>query len=494
MNRARESTTTSDAELSSTDDQIVDNQFSIQENRDGSGDVSVGTYTVEEAIDFIGFGRFQLKLLIVTGLFSATDALEMMLLSVLSPELRCDWQLESWQIASITTIVFVGMFFGSAIWGKYCDRLGRLPIMKIAAIFVLYFGLLTSQAPNFWWIMVLRGLVGFGFGGAIQSFTLLCEYLPSKYRAKILTISSISWSIGALFEVLMAYLIIPTIGWRFLIAASALPSFLTLFFIWFLPESARYLLSAGKTSEVHKVLEQIAKTNRSSVPKGVLVQHKMSTPGRFKDLFHKDYARTTLHLLTIWFGVAFVYYGVILTQSELLERGGACKAAHEEHNVCKCQRHGNEDYISMIIATFGEFAVIPLNYFGVDYFGRRKVITFNFLVAGCFYMLVQICASTTVLTFLMFGVRTFITGVFSTIYIYTGEVFPTTIRSFGLGCCSSMGRVGCMITPFIAQVLMGFSIHLSVSIYGVICICCAFVTYFLPIETKGREMPQSHDA
>lgn len=42
----------------------------------------------------------------------------------------------------------------------------------------------------------------------------------------------ISWSIGALFEVLMAYLIIPTIGWRFLIAASALPSFLTLFFIW----------------------------------------------------------------------------------------------------------------------------------------------------------------------------------------------------------------------------------------------------------------------
>ena len=34
----------------------------------------------------------------------ATDALEMMLLSVLSPELRCDWQLESWQIASITTV------------------------------------------------------------------------------------------------------------------------------------------------------------------------------------------------------------------------------------------------------------------------------------------------------------------------------------------------------------------------------------------------------
>ena len=39
---------------------------------EGVGTSTVGTYTVEEAIDFIGFGRFQLNLVLVTGLFAVS--------------------------------------------------------------------------------------------------------------------------------------------------------------------------------------------------------------------------------------------------------------------------------------------------------------------------------------------------------------------------------------------------------------------------------------
>ncbi|ESO01017.1 hypothetical protein HELRODRAFT_82229 [Helobdella robusta] len=448
-------------------------------------------FTVEEAIDHIGFGKFQIKLVLICGLFSATDALEMLLLSVLSPELRCEWKLEDWQVASITTVVFIGMFFGSAVLGSYCDKLGRLPVMKLAAALILYFGLLTAACPNYWWILVIRGLVGFGFGGGIQSFTLLCEYLPSKYRAKILTMYNIMWSSGALFEIFMAYLIIPTLGWRVLVIVSALPSLITLLTIWTLPESARYLLSLGKTKEVLKVLEYIAKSNGSQVPRGTLIYNKKLVRGSFKDLFNKEYFRTTVQLMIVWFGVAFVYYGVILSQSEILEMGGVCGEWKSKQEGCKCSRHHWSDYVSMIVATFGEFVVLPLNFLMVDKIGRRMTIASNFLIAGIFYLLVQICANVTLLTALMFGVRTFITGVFNTIYIYTGEVFPTTVRSFALGSCSAMGRIGCMITPFIAQVLMGFSLQLAIWLYGLLCILCAIVTYCLPIETRGREMPVS---
>ena len=37
---------------------------------------------------------------------------------------------------------------------------------------------------------------------------------------------------------------------------------------------------------------------------------------------------------------------------------------------------------------------------------------------------------------------------------YTPEVYPTTLRSIGVGSCSSMARFGAMLTPYIAQVLL----------------------------------------
>ena len=64
-------------------------------------------FTVEEAVESIGLGWFQLKIYLVCGLFSATDALEMLLLSVLSPELRCEWMLPEWKVAVITTVCIV---------------------------------------------------------------------------------------------------------------------------------------------------------------------------------------------------------------------------------------------------------------------------------------------------------------------------------------------------------------------------------------------------
>ena len=65
---------------------------------------------VEEAIERVGFGAFQLVLLVVLSLLMAADAAEMMLLSFIGPTLQCRWNLSSQQAASLTTSVFVGAF------------------------------------------------------------------------------------------------------------------------------------------------------------------------------------------------------------------------------------------------------------------------------------------------------------------------------------------------------------------------------------------------
>ncbi len=92
---------------------------------------SVKYYTVDQAVEKIGFGLFQFKLSMLTGLAWMADAMEMMILSILAPALHCDWLLNEWQKALITTVVFCGMMLSGAVWGKLCDMYGRKTVIEL---------------------------------------------------------------------------------------------------------------------------------------------------------------------------------------------------------------------------------------------------------------------------------------------------------------------------------------------------------------------------
>ena len=65
-------------------------------------------------------------------------------------------------------------------------------------------------------------------------------------------------------------------------------------------------------------------------------------------------------------------------------------------------------------------------------------------------MVVSILLLRTVLA--MFG-KLFSTSSFTLVYFYTAELYPTTIRSTGVGVCSLMARIGGFSAPFIATYL-----------------------------------------
>ena len=58
----------------------------------------------------------------------------------------------------------------------------------------------------------------------------------------------------------------------------------------------------------------------------------------------------------------------------------------------------------------------------------------------------------TSVTVILFFARALGSGLFQTAYVYTPEVYPTVLRSVGVGTCSGVARLGAMLTPYIAQV------------------------------------------
>ncbi|XP_031237422.1 putative transporter SVOPL isoform X5 [Mastomys coucha] len=328
------------------------------------------------------------------------------------------------------------------------------------------------------------------------------EFLPTKYRGYMLPLSQVFWLAGSLLIISMASVVIPTIGWRWLIRIASIPGIILIMAFKFIPESARFNVSTGNTQAALNTLESIAKMNRSVMPEGRLVEPILEKRGRFADLLDSKYLRTTLQIWIIWLGISFAYYGVILASAELLERDLVCGSKSESEpevvettgdseeglSPCYCHMFAPSDYRTMIISTLGEIALNPLNILGINFLGRRLSLSITMGCTALFFLLLNICTSSAGLIGFLFMLRALVAANFNTIYIYTAEVYPTPMRALGMGTSGSLCRIGAMVAPFISQVLMSASFLGALCLFSSVCVVCAISAFTLPIETKGRAL------
>ena len=155
----------------------------IQLRAAASGVVPDDTFTVTQAVNNIGFGKFQIVLSFIVGLCWMADSMEMMILSILPLALQCEWGINNYKQALLTTVVFIGiqshpllvslihslslfpgMMISSTFWGKLSDRFGRKRALIISGIFLFFYGFLSTFSPSYGWILCLRFMVGFNIG------------------------------------------------------------------------------------------------------------------------------------------------------------------------------------------------------------------------------------------------------------------------------------------------------------------------------------------
>ncbi|XP_040514709.1 putative transporter SVOPL isoform X3 [Gallus gallus] len=342
-------------------------------------------------------------------------------------------------------------------------------------------------------------MVGGGVSGHAQGLIIKTEFLPTKYRGYMLPLSQVFWLAGSLLIIGLASVVNPTIGWRWLIRIASIPGIILIMVFKFIPESARYNVSTGNNVAALATLQRIAKMNRATMPEGALQEPPKERRGRFKDLLHPKYLRTTLQIWIIWLGIAFAYYGVILASAELLERDLGCTSrtppsenagpvSEESRSPCYCHPFGPSAYRTMIISTAGEIALNPLNILGINFLGRRLSLCITMGCTALFFLLLNVCTSSAGMTGFLFMLRALVSANFNTIYIYTAEVYPTTMRALGMGTSGSLCRVGAMVAPFISQVLMSASFLGALCLFSSVCVVCAISAFTLPIETKGRAL------
>ena len=422
-------------------------------------------------------GKFHYTLLWVIGLGWMFDAMDTGLISFILAKMSEDWAMTPTEKGWVVSIGFVGMAIGAVFSGGLADKWGRKTVF--AATLVIY-SIATAAcafAPNLTWLLVFRFIVGLGLGGQLPvAVTLVSEYIPAHVRGRFIVLLESFWGLGWLCAALIAYFVIPKFDWHMAFLIGGLPA-LYAFVIWKkVPESIPYLINRGRIDEAHALVQSFERQCGVEVIDKIEVKPVSEKQDvSFSQLWSGAFARRTLMLWLIWFGIVYSYYGIFTWLPSLLVKEGYTIVQSFEY------------VLVMILAQLpGYIAAAWL----VEKLGRKATLAgFIGMCAVSAYFFGQ---SSSVEQIVIWGclMSFFNLGAWGVLYTYTPEQYPTNIRAFGSGWASAIGRMGGIVAPLVVTHMMvmnnGFSYVFMMFTAVLLAVACVILV--LGEETKGKSL------
>ncbi|XP_029635476.1 uncharacterized protein LOC115210859 isoform X2 [Octopus sinensis] len=161
----------------------------------------------------------------------------------------------------VTTVFHVGMMIGAALFPSLADKYGRKPVYVGARIGSLFVNLMVLVSPNYSFLLVCRFLCGLLQPGMnVPGTIMIAELFPTENRTHVLLLGGVMWVSGVMMMAPIAY-IFRNFNWRILHAVFALFFCPSLFEIWSIDESIRWLIAKDRWTEAKRLIKKAAKKN-----------------------------------------------------------------------------------------------------------------------------------------------------------------------------------------------------------------------------------------
>ena len=432
---------------------------------------------VEDAIDRVGFGPFQRRLLLACGITWAADAAELLAIGFALPGIREDFGLTAFGSGMVASSAFVGMLLGATFWGTIADRIGRRRGFQLTVLIFALFGTASAFSPNEWVLMALRFGAGFGLGGALPlDFSLMSEFLPRRNRGRWLVLLESFWAVGTVAIAALAYVIIPAHGWRPLLAVSGVAALLVLWIRSRVPESPRYLVTAGRADEAAAVLARVARENGTTAPSEPLSTPRAESRPGPGALFAPALRRPTLMLWAGWFFIGLAYYGLFVYLPTIFVSRG----------FSFLQTYG----YSLILAAAQVPGYLTAAWL-VERWGRKPTLTTFLAASGAFTVLFAVVDSTAAIVVAACLMSFFSLGAWAALYAYTPELYPTVVRTTGMGWASGMTRIAATLVSLLGATIIAGSLGAALGLFGGAFLVAALAIGVLGAETRGRRLTET---
>src|SRR6185437_7539452 len=267
-------------------------------------------------LDRLPLSRFHRRILWLIGAGMFFDSFDIYLTGgVLGALVKSGWSSMALN-ASFISVTFIGVLIGSLAAGFLGDRFGRrFSYQTNLAIFGLA-SLAGAFAPSMNWLIVCRFAMGVGLGAEIVvGYATLTEFIPPEHRGRWAALLSLITNSAVFVATLLGYIILPTIGWRWMFVIPGIGALLVWIARKAMPESPRWLEQAGRGADAERVLAAIEQEIAAEYPATPLQapSHGAALSERvgFTVLFARPVIRRTFVGITLNIVINMVIYGFV---------------------------------------------------------------------------------------------------------------------------------------------------------------------------------------
>ena len=408
-----------------------------------------------ELIDEGPIRRLQYAVIMVCFTLNMLDGFDVLAISFTAPSIAEEWIIGPEVLGVVFSAGLIGMTLGAMFIAPYSDVIGRRAMVLLSLVVIAIAMTLTGTAQSLTHLVILRGIAGLGIGSMLASLTSMsAEYSPLRRRNLIITFVSTGYPVGATIGGFIAAWMIPEYGWRSVFyAGGILTAAMIPIVLLFMPESLHFLVEKQPRNALDKVNGILKKLKQSAISElPIASESTLSAKPSVKSLLTAENKQSTLLLWLAFFMCFMTLYFLLSWLPKIVVDAGLSL----EKGI----------YTGIAFNLGAVFGVVLLGYLS-DKKGLRPLI-FWFCIIGAVLMIAFGYSPAVVGLLLIISVLLgfFVDGGFAGLYPVAARIYPTEIRTTGVGWAIGAGRTGAIVGPFLGGILIG--LDWSVSSYFIV--------------------------
>jgi MFS transporter, AAHS family, 4-hydroxybenzoate transporter len=426
------------------------------------------TIDVSAIIERQKLSRFLIGLVLVSWIITFFDGLDTNLISFAAPYFGSEYHLTKLQLGNIFSMGLFGTMLGGFALGYLGDRVGRRPMVVLSTAL---FGILTmcfALAHDYHSLFWLRFIDGLPLGGMLPlAWALNIEYAPKRYRATIVTVIMMGYSLGTALGGPIAIGLIPKFGWKSVFVFGGIFSLVcagVLFAI--LPESIRFLASKGLTAErlaprVTPILRRIAPG--LEIPSGTVFvlsdESRQKRDFRPSLLFRGELRSITPLVWMAYIASSLAVFFIVNWTPVVFE---ALKYSRKEAATAASLYSGVGALGGLLLMRFTD---------------KRGAIAITIMpVMTAILLCIASFARMGHVPFLILAAITggFLVGGHFGMHSICGIFYPSAYRANGAGWATSIAKIGSVAGPILGGIVLSTSLPVR-SIFAVLAVCPAIM-------------------
>ena len=417
-----------------------------------------GAAFVAEVIDNGKVSHQQLLVVALCLFFNMLDGFDITAMAIVASPVASELQLTPDRLGWIFSFALAGMMAGAMFLAPVSDVVGRRKVIIASIALVGLSILLTANATNLAEFIVLRFISGIGAGAMLASqAALAAEYSPDKYRALSVAAVTSGYPLGAMMTSVIAGLILPEYGWRGMFWLGGTLTLAMVAVAWLLiPESLKYLFDrrpANALQRVNTILTKLKKDPLGRMP-DVAAEDNDKNGGLIGNMFEllaKGHRTATLTLWAAFFFCFGTLYFLMSWIPKLMEDSGYDPTV------------GRDAFFLFNLG--GVIGIYLTGWLSTRW--KLSNVVFTLLFTSAIGMVVFALAPNELRLLMVLILLIGITqqGGFTGLYATAAKIYPTGIRSTGIGWAIGLGRSGAVAGPAIAGYLIAGGLDMSANFF-----------------------------